>query len=141
MPGLFTKLTSSRAGGRRAGSWVWPTAAALVGVVSIQQAHAADSAAGEAYFHQHCSLCHVAAKDARAITAPNLYGIGGTTSGVGAFPFSTALKTAKIKWGAASLDSFLADPTKAAPGTRMITPIPNDADRANVVAYLLSLKP
>ena len=124
-----------------AGALAQLVAGALVALLTSQPARAADVAAGEAYFHQHCNLCHVAAKDARAITAPNLFGIGGTMSGVGAFPFSNALKNAKIKWDASTLDAFLAAPTRVAPGTRMVTPIPNDTDRANVVAYLLSLKP
>jgi cytochrome c len=76
----------------------------------------------------------------RGVAAPNLYGIAGTRSGEGSYAFSKALKDAKIKWDAETLDHFLAAPSKVAPGTRMVTPIPNERDRQDVVAFLLSLK-
>lgn len=116
--------------------------AALAGTMALltaTSASAVDPAAGKTYFTQHCTMCHVVTPGAKGMMAPNLYGIGGTMSGVGDFAFSSALKNARIKWTAETLDTFLTAPSKVAPGTRMLTPISDATTRANVIAYLLSL--
>ena len=48
-----------------------------------------------------------------------------------------AMQKAKIRWDAKSLDGFLAKPSAAVPGSRMVfAGLPNPADRANLLAYL-----
>jgi len=113
--------------------------AAAMALMAATSASAADPAAGKTYFTQHCTMCHVVTPGQKGMMAPNLYGIGGTMSGVGDFAFSGALKNARLKWNAETLDTFLTAPSKVAPGTRMLTPITDATARANVVAYLLSL--
>ncbi len=122
-------------------SW-FAARAALAAALALSvgtSALAADPTAGKIYFAQRCTMCHVVTPGAKGMMAPNLYGIGGTMSGVGDFAFSNALKNARLKWNAETLDAFLTAPSKVAPGTRMLTPIPDAAARANVVAFLLSL--
>lgn len=112
----------------------------LLTQASLAHAGSGDAVAGAAFFKNNCMMCHVVKPGAKGIAAPNLFGIGGTVSGVGDFQFSAALKQARIKWSAETLDKFLSAPNKMVPGTRMITTVKDDATRANVVAYLLSLK-
>jgi cytochrome c len=111
----------------------------ILSVVSPAHANSGDAISGAKLFKQRCTVCHVTTKGAKETLAPNLAGLKGSVGGTGTFAFSSALKKAAIKWNAATLDQFLKSPSKMVPGTRMVTPVPNEADRANIVAYLLTL--
>ena len=120
---------------------MWSAGPALLLMLAATPAFAApgDAAKGATFFKQRCMMCHVTAKGAKATIGPNLSGLKGSVSGTGGYAFSAALKKAAIKWDAPVLDKFLKAPSKTVPGTRMITAIPNDADRANVISYLMTL--
>ncbi|MGZ5983883.1 MAG: c-type cytochrome, partial [Caulobacteraceae bacterium] len=62
--------------------------------------------------------------------------VGGDTN----FGYSQALSDSKESWTEDNLGVFLADPNKAKPGTSMPISVKNDADRADLIAYLASLK-
>jgi cytochrome c len=107
-------------------------------------AQAADAAAGKAHFEDACGLCHSAAPgDELGGMGPNLYELKGKAAGTAdkAFPYTAALKGSNLVWDAATLDRFLAAPTKVVPGTRMQVALPAQTARDDVVAYLLSVKP
>lgn len=99
-----------------------------------------DVAAGSATFKQRCMMCHTITPGAKGTAAPNLNGIGGRIAGTTPYAYSTALKASKIKWSAATLDQFLAAPSKMVPGTRMIVAIPDAKKRAEVANYLVTLR-
>ena len=106
-------------------------------------AQAADAGAGKAQFEDACGLCHSAAPgDELGGMGPDLHELNGKAAATAdkAFPYSAALKGSKLVWDAASLDRFLAAPTKVVPGTRMTVAVPAQATRADIVAYLLSVK-
>src|SRR5690606_21783679 len=65
---------------------------------------------------------------------PLLHGVCGRPAASGNFNYSQALQAAGLTWDAATLDRFLAAPTEAVPGTSMVIPIQNAADRENVIA-------
>lgn len=102
-------------------------------------AHAEDVTAGAAVFRQ-CVACHVAKPGAVGIAAPNLYGVVGRKAASTTFAYSSALKASKLTWDKATLNTFLKAPGKLVPGTRMVVMIPDDAKRANLIAYLATLK-
>ena len=54
--------------------------------------------------------------------------------------YSKSMKSLNVTWAPASLDKFLSEPTKMAPGTAMPINVPSAQDRKNVIAYLASLK-
>ncbi|HEY9216749.1 MAG TPA: c-type cytochrome [Phenylobacterium sp.] len=98
-----------------------------------------DVEAGKAVYNATCKACH-----GGGALAPTLRGVGGRKiASIAEFPgYSTALKAkADQTWTAGSLDAFLKSPPAFAPGTHMIMATPDDTIRANLVAYLLSLKP
>ena len=104
-------------------------------------AHAAgDAAKGSALFKQRCGVCHVSTDGARATIAPNLFGVVGRKAGSTSFSYSEALKSSGLVWTPSELDSFLAAPTKTVSGTRMTINMPAAPDRADLIAYLSSLK-
>ena len=116
------------------------TAGALI--VMSTPVSAADAAHGQELFRGQCGVCHQGGDgDGDGGQGPTLRGvvgrkIGGDTN----FAYTQVLSDAKDKWTADNLSTFLADPNKAMPGTAMPISVKNDADRADLIAYLASLK-
>lgn len=103
---------------------------------------AADAAAGEAAFRRLCAACHIVTAEGRRGVGPSLFGIVGRKSGtVDGFRYSAANQNANVVWTPEVLERYLANPREFMPGTTMaFAGIRNDADRANVIAYLQTLK-
>ncbi|MDE1147321.1 MAG: cytochrome c family protein [Azospirillaceae bacterium] len=102
---------------------------------------AGDVAKGEKIFLR-CKACHSAEKDGADKLGPNLWGVVGRKSASKeGFSYSPAFKGANLTWDPATLDTYLTGPSKLIPGNRMAFPgLPNPQDRADVIAYLSSLK-
>jgi len=101
----------------------------------------ADPKAGEAAAKK-CVSCHDFTKGGPNKTGPNLYGIvGEKIADVPGFAFSDALKAhASETWDYDKLNQWLISPKGFAPGTKMTyAGDKDDADRANIIAYLSTL--
>ena len=94
---------------------------------------------GQQVFQDNCSGCHVLTGD--AVAAPPLAGVYGRKAGSAAFAYSDAMKKSGIVWDAASLGNFLADPSKAIPGTAMFFSVTDAQQRDDVIAYLKAQSP
>lgn len=105
-------------------------------------ARAADAAHGQQLFRQQCGICHQAGEgDGDGGPGPSLRGVVGRKVGGDAnFGYTQSLSDSKENWTADSLSAFLADPGKTKPGTSMPIAVQNDADRADLVAYLATVK-
>jgi cytochrome c len=115
--------------------------AAVAMLVGAGSAHAAgDAAAGKEIFKK-CALCHTTEPGKNKI-GPSLAGVVGRESGTAPnFNYSEAMKNFKHKWTPEELDTYLADPRKVVPGTKMIFPgLKDEQERQNVIAYLETLK-
>jgi len=104
---------------------------------------AADAPAviGKRYFDSNCAMCHTTTPDQRALMGPGLFNVQGRRiGGLAGFGYSAALSGMTGRtWSAAELDRFLRDPAAFAPGTSMPINVADTAQRAAVVAYLVSL--
>lgn len=117
-------------------------AALTVGGVAAAQAAPpkGDAAAGQTLFKARCAMCHGQDATGGAL-APNLHGVVGRKAASTAFPrYSAGLKGSGITWNSAKLYQFLVKPSAMVPGTLMVVQIPDNTERANVVAYLNTLK-
>jgi cytochrome c len=112
-------------------------AAAIAGLTSA--GHAADPAAGAVLFRQKCMMCHQITPGTKGMMAPNLSNLAGRPAASTDFAYSPALKKAGLVWTAGTLGNFLTAPNRLVPGTRMIVSVPDDAKRADMVAYLMTL--
>jgi cytochrome c len=114
--------------------------AGLLLAASTTAALAADPAAGEKIFKTQCSICHAVAAGQNRI-GPTLFGVVGRRAGsVPGFNYTADHKKLDISWDAAILDKYLANPRAMVPDTSMIyAGLKNDAERADLVAYLETL--
>ncbi len=102
---------------------------------------APDAAAGKAAFPVRCGGCHQVGAKASAGSGPLLKGVvGRKIASLTDFAYSPALKAKGGAWTEASLDAFLTSPIKFAPEGKMYTAVSAPTDRANLIAYLKTVK-
>jgi cytochrome c2 len=103
---------------------------------------AADAAHGQQLFRTQCGVCHQGGDgDGDGGPGPSLRGVlGRKVGGDTNFGYTQPLIDSKESWTTDNLGAFLADPNKAKPGTSMPISVKNDTDRADLVAYLATLK-
>src|ERR1700747_1426802 len=93
----------------------------IVLIAAIGPAAAADVEAGKADFKK-CLLCHTAEAGKNKI-GPSLFGVVGRKSAsLEDYNYSEAMKKFDHTWDPQTLDTYLADPHKVVPGTKMIFP-------------------
>jgi cytochrome c len=111
-------------------------------LAGMSQAQAADAAAGEGVFKRVCSTCHNPTVEGPRKLGPTLHGIVGRKSGsVEGFRYSKANSEAAIVWTVEKLDPYIKAPREVVPGTTMAyAGLRNDDERANLIAYLATLK-
>ncbi|WP_296713310.1 cytochrome c family protein [Rhodoblastus sp.] len=116
-------------------------ASVLLGANFATAANAAgDADAGKKVFSK-CAVCHTAVAGKNGL-GPSLFGVVGRPSAsVAGYNYSDAMKAANKTWDEAALNAYLTDPKAAIPGNKMaFAGIPSPDDRANVIAYLATLK-
>jgi cytochrome c len=113
---------------------------ALIAIV-VDPVLAADVEAGKTAFKK-CALCHTAEAGKSNKIGPTLFGIVGRKSAsLDNFNYSESMKKFDHTWDEKTLDTYLADPRGAVPGTKMIFPgIKDKTERDDVIAYLETLK-
>lgn len=103
----------------------------------------ADPAKGQAVFKK-CTSCHNGEKGAGNKVGPHLFGVvGRPVASLPDFGYSAGMKEfsegGKQAWDFEHLNGFLTAPKKYVKGTAMgFAGIKNDADRANLIAWLNS---
>mgnify|MGYP001613562297 CR=1 FL=1 len=102
----------------------------------------ADVKAGETLVKK-CTSCHSFDKGGKNGVGPNQWGlVGSHFARNDSYTYSAAIIALKDKkWNQQELSDFLANPKKAIPGNKMsFAGIKNPQDRANLIAYLSTLK-
>ncbi|WP_426955857.1 c-type cytochrome [Muricoccus radiodurans] len=97
---------------------------------------------GRTIANRQCSACHTFNEGGRNAVGPNLYGVvGGPHAHRQDFNYSAAMKGKSGEtWDYEALNTFLAAPSRAIPGTRMAFAGLNQAQaRADVISYLRTL--
>jgi len=113
-------------------------AAALLCASAVPAALAADATHGEEIYNSRCIACH--SPDANRV-GPKHRGVVGRTAGtVPDFNYSKAVKSSGVVWTEETLDKWLTNPQSFIPGQRMNFKVVDPADRADLIAYLKTLK-
>ena len=99
---------------------------------------AGDPEAGADTYNTICITCHM---EGAGALAPSLHGIVGrkAASDPNFTMYTDALKALDVTWTPEELDKFIAAPMTVAPGTTMVFPVTDDAQRADVIAFLETL--
>jgi cytochrome c len=127
-------------GANKAGSVMKMVIAALGGTflaVIGAAGSGTDANHGRELFERRCTGCH-ALDQVKA--APRLRGVFGRAAAQDEqFPYSDALKRARVTWDETTLDKWLTDPDSLIPETDMSFRLDNAAERADIIAYLKRL--
>jgi cytochrome c len=107
-------------------------------LVSSAAPRTADAGRGKEAFGKRCAGCHDLDRIKEGPKLRNVY--GQRAASAPGFPYSDALKNARLTWDEATLDQWLQDPEKLVPDNDMSTRVPDAGDRANIIAYLKSLR-
>ena len=120
---------------------------ALAAVLATPAAYASDTNGdavnGQALFENSgCLACHGVTKEDNAKVGPNLVGVVGRKAGTtqSLLGPSDNLKKYGVIWSAETLDEFLVNPNAKVPGTAMAGILTDPQQRADVIAYLSTLK-
>jgi len=102
---------------------------------------AGDAAKGEKVFKK-CMACHTVDEGGKHKIGPNLFGIVDSEAGKkDDYKYSKAMAESGLTWDVATLDEYLVKPRKYLKGTKMsFAGLKKDSDRADVIAYLETLK-
>ena len=103
-------------------------------------AGAADADAGKKVFTK-CSACH-AVEAGKNKVGPSLFGIVGKKAGSDpTYKYSDNMKNSGLTWDEKTLNTYLEKPQEMVKGSKMaFAGLKDPTDRANVIAYLQTLK-
>jgi cytochrome c len=102
-----------------------------------------DAAAGkELFMTSSCPTCHGVTPEDTMKIGPSLFGVMGRKAGTGKslLGASENLKKYGVIWSPETLDEFLVNPSAKVPGTAMAGILTDPQQRADVIAYLATLK-
>jgi cytochrome c len=124
--------------------------AAFIGALGLMmalaqsgQSAAAPSALRGKLLFLKCASCHDISSTPSAKIGPNLMGVYGRKAGsLPGYSYSPGMKATNFVWNDAMLNRWLTRPTEVVPGTAMaFAGLPNEEDRAAIIAYLRAPKP
>ena len=100
-----------------------------------------DADNGKLLFKDYCSQCHQLTPGLNK-KGPQLMNIYGAPAALlKDYQYSQALQSKDWVWDVKTLDPYIADPKKVLSETKMLSdPIPNTEERADIIAYLSTLR-
>lgn len=97
-----------------------------------------DAARGAALYQAQCTACH--AVDSNQ-TGPAHRGVmGRRVGGLPGYKYSDELARSRLRWTPQTLNVWLTDPEDLVAGQRMGFQVDNAQERADLIAYLATLK-
>jgi cytochrome c len=92
---------------------------------------------GRELYEKRCAGCHALDKMKVGPALRNTYGRRAAADS--AFPYSDALRKARVTWDESTLDRWLADPEGVVPDNDMAFRLDDSNERAAIIAYLKQL--
>lgn len=101
---------------------------------SMSALAAGDAEAGRTLYQARCAACHSLDYNGAGPAHRGVYGRAAAQAK--GFAYSEALRSSHLVWNDETLDRWLADPERTAPGQRMGVNVPDAKERADLIAYL-----
>lgn len=149
-PGLFV-LTSQIKGKRRernvVGAALLGLSLLLGGTLATAQTapprewhtpSAGNVAHGMALYQDRCTACH--AVDSNKIGPAHRGVMGRRVGSLAGYTYSVELARSRLRWTPQTLNTWLEDPEELVPGQRMGFQVEDAQERADLIAYLATLK-
>ena len=93
---------------------------------------------GAALYEQHCTTCH--AIDSNKIGPAHRGVVGRRVGSLAGYKYSSELANSRLRWTPQTLNKWLGDPEDLVNGQRMGFLIESEQERADLIAYLVTLK-
>ena len=93
---------------------------------------------GTALYQQHCTACH--AIDSNKIGPAHRGVMGRRVGSLPGYKYSAELAASRLRWTPQTLNKWLGDPEDLVNGQRMGFLIEGEQERADLIAYLATLK-
>ena len=93
---------------------------------------------GVALYQARCSACH--AVDSNKIGPAHRGVVGRRVGSLPGYKYSGELGSSRLRWTPQSLNAWLEDPEELVPGQRMGFQVESVQERADLIAYLATLK-
>jgi cytochrome c len=93
---------------------------------------------GAALYQQHCTACH--AIDSNKIGPAHRGVVGRRVGSLPGYKYSAELAASRLRWTPQTLNKWLGDPEDLVNGQRMGFLIESEQERADLIAYLATLK-
>lgn len=97
-----------------------------------------DAARGAALYQSRCTACH--AVDSNKIGPAHRGVMGRRVGGLPGYKYSDELARSRLRWTPQTLNAWLQDPEELVPGQRMGFQVDSAQERADLIAYLATLK-
>lgn len=97
-----------------------------------------DVARGMALYQSRCTTCH--AVDSNKIGPAHRGVVGRRVGSLAGYTYSKELGQSRLRWTPQTLNAWLEDPEELVPGQRMGFQVENVQERADLIAYLMTLK-
>ena len=99
-------------------------------------------AGAQLFMTNGCPACHGVRQEDTSMVGPSLFGVMGRKAGTAPslLGASENLKKYGVTWSTETLNEFLADPNAKVPNTPMTGILTDPQQRADVIAYLSTLK-
>ena len=138
---MRTRLRAARAG-RLVRAVV--LGAGLLTALGAAQAAGGDAKAGQDLFQHTCAVCHSTDVGVNKV-GPSLWSVvGRKVASVPDYNYSSQMRAAAQNewkvWDPEHLNAYLSNPRQVLRGVKMFYAVPDPNDRANVIAFLESLK-
>lgn len=97
-----------------------------------------DAQKGAALYQLNCTACH--AIDSNKIGPAHRGVVGRRVGSLPGYKYSNELASSRLRWTPQTLNKWLADPEELINGQRMGFLIESEQERADLIAYLITLK-
>jgi cytochrome c len=97
-----------------------------------------DAARGMALYQERCTACH--AVDSNKIGPAHRGVMGRRVGSLPGYKYSEELARSRLRWTPQTLNAWLEDPEQLVPGQRMGFQVESARERADLIAYLATLK-